>query len=635
MSTKSDHALIEETGQRAHPRRKGAVALVGIVLAGVVPVTTAGASARTAAAQAVAAGVPGAGARIAFSCGWDVCVMNADGSRRRNVTRSPAIGAINGAPSWSPDGRRIAFASDRNGPFEVYVMNADGLDQQRLTRTKGGGGGSDPTWSPDGQRIAFASNPEGNSDVYVVNADGSDLRRLTRRWDFDGTPVWSPDGRRIAFTSWHRGNDDVYVMNADGTGKRNLTRNAADDHVHAGGWSPDGRRIVFASDRGGNRDIYVMNADGSGQRNLTGNPAADVFAAWSPDGRRIAFTSDRDGNRDIYVMNADGSGQRNLTRNPAGDAEPAWSPLPRRTSSARTAAPVHLYWANSAAKPAAPAIGRARLDGTGVEQSFISGTGRGPCGIALDREHIYWGEAIGGKIGSPDKGGAIGRANRDGSGVDPEFIPTPARHGCGVAIAGSHIFWESWACKIVPGRGCWWAPSSGGAIGRANVDGTGVDDQFITRLAIPRSSAFQTADPCGIAVAGKYIYWMNSAESRRPVPIGRANLDGTGVNKRFITGVTNGFCGIAVVGGHIYWTNGRFLGRANLDGTGVNRRFIRTPGGACGVAVYQGHIYWGQSKDRGFAHPSTTIARANLDGSAVNDQFITGIHDTCGGLAIG
>jgi hypothetical protein len=164
------------------------------------------------------------------------------------------------------------------------------------------------------------------------------------------------------------------------------------------------------------------------------------------------------------------------------------------------------------------------------------------------------------------------------------------------------------------------------------VDGTGVDHRFITGLAVPRSPAFQTASPCGIAVAGKYIYWIYAAESPKPVTIGRAKLDGTGVNKRFITGVPNGFCGIAVAGGHIYWTNGRFLGRANLDGTGVNRRFISTPGGACGVAVYRDHIYWGQSTGRGAHLP--TIGRANLNGSGVNNQLITGIHDSCS-LAIG
>jgi hypothetical protein len=301
-------------------------------------------------------------------------------------------------------------------------------------------------------------------------------------------------------------------------------------------------------------------------------------------------------------------------------------------TSVPAAAPVYLYWASGKTT-----IGRARLDGTGIEQGFVSGTGRGPCGLALDGEHIYWGEALGGKVGSPDRGGAIGRANRDGSGVNANFIPTPRHHGCGVAIAGGQIYWTSTACWLSPrprAGNCWWSPSSPAAIGRANVDGTGADDQFIPGLAIPRSPAFQTADPCGIAVAGKYIYWTNAAESGKPVPIGRANLDGTGVNKRFITGVPNGFCGIAATGGHIYWTNGGFLGRANLDGTGVNRRFIRTPGGTCGVAVYQGHIYWGQSTDR-FSRSITTIGRANLDGSAVNDQFIRGLQGECGGLAIG
>ena len=293
------------------------------------------------------------------------------------------------------------------------------------------------------------------------------------------------------------------------------------------------------------------------------------------------------------------------------------------------AAPVYLYWANFTpgwgAKPAATTLGRARLDGTGVEHSFISKAGRLPCGVALDRKRIYWAEALGGEVGRPDEGGAIGRANRDGSGVNARFVPTPGiRNNCGVAIAGSHIYW-----------------ASAGAIARANVDGTGVQLQFIPGLAIPRTSPGHgvAGGPCGIAVAGKYIYWMNAAEGAMPVAIGRANLDGTGVDKRFITGVTPG-CAITVVRGHIYWTNAGFvesryaIGRANVDGTGVDQRFIRTAGIPCGVAVYQGHIYWGEWKG-GFAHPGTTIGRANLDGSAVDNEFITGIHDFCGGLAVG
>jgi hypothetical protein len=98
-----------------------------------------------------------------------------------------------------------------------------------------------------------------------------------------------------------------------------------------------------------------------------------------------------------------------------------------------------------------------RLDGTDVVRSFVSGTGRRPCGVALDRKHIYWTEVL---------DGPIGRANRDGSVVNARFIPTPDI-GCGVEIAGGHIYW-----------------ASGGAIGRANVDGSGIDRQFIPGLAI-------------------------------------------------------------------------------------------------------------------------------------------------------
>jgi hypothetical protein len=293
-------------------------------------------------------------------------------------------------------------------------------------------------------------------------------------------------------------------------------------------------------------------------------------------------------------------------------------------TSARTAAPVHLYWANNTpgwgARPAATTIGRARLDGTRVEQSFVSGAGRRPCGVALNRKHIYWGELQGGAIGRPDEGGAIGRANRDGSGVNAKFVPTPGMGTCGVAIAGSHIYW-----------------ANGGAIARANLDGTGVDRQFIPGLSTTAGGS------CGIAVAGKYIYWGKWDEVRPQRTIGRANLDGTDVNPRFITGVVNA-CGITVAGGHIYWTNYPFgvgsrhyraaIGRANLDGTGVDQRFIRTASGPCGVAADQGHVYWGETKG-GFAHPSTTIGRANLNGSAVNNQFITDIHDICFGLAVG
>ena len=151
---------------------------------------------------------------------------------------------------------------------------------------------SSPAWSPDGRRIAFESERDGNDEIYVMNADGSGVARLTVNDAIDGSPAWSPDGQRIAFDSLRDDNFEVYLMNADGSGVTRLTNNDARDWHPV--WSPDGRRIAFESNRDGNAEIYLMNPDGSGVVRLTYNGAADwVSPAWSPDGRRIAFVSYR------------------------------------------------------------------------------------------------------------------------------------------------------------------------------------------------------------------------------------------------------------------------------------------------------------------------------------------------------
>ena len=264
--------------------------------------------------------------------GNGIYVMNADGSGERRLTSDT------GSESVRP-GRRTGEGSRSSARPRRQL--GDLRHQRRRDRAAAadacrGDYAGQLAWSPNGEKIAFTIElpkaPAAQTrdlEIYVVNADGSGQRRLTRSPVRDNDPVWSPDGRRIAFES----NWQVWVMNADGSGKRRLTRKGA--HNFNPAWSPDGKRIAFERGRKEREvsngaagswglGLYVMNADGSGQQRLTQGGSQPY---WSPDGRKIAFVSNRDGNSDIHVMNADGSGRRNLTRGAGNrESQPVWSP---------------------------------------------------------------------------------------------------------------------------------------------------------------------------------------------------------------------------------------------------------------------------------------------------------------------
>lgn len=238
---------------------------------------------------------------------FEIYVMDANGSNEVRLTKNTAFEAD---ISWSPDGSKIAFKSYRDKNDEIYVMNADGSQQRNLTNHPAAE--HSPSWSPDGSRIVFNSNRDGKNEIYVMDSDGGNVMRLTTHDSSNGSPSWSPDGRQIAFVSNRDGNDEIYLMNADGSNQRRLTNAPKSDWYPV--WSPDGARIAITygdweSDKW---SVYVINTDDSNRRLLfEGSDSGNV--TWSRDGKKIAFGSERDGRGEIYVMNADGSQVFKLT----------------------------------------------------------------------------------------------------------------------------------------------------------------------------------------------------------------------------------------------------------------------------------------------------------------------------------
>lgn len=209
----------------------------------------------------------------------------------------------------------IAFASKRDGNWEIYVMDADGRNQRRLTRRNGMA--RFPLWSPDRSLLAFASESAAGAELWVMNADGTGQRRIAPRLIAKSARAWLPDGRRIVFTAIAGGDTVVAIADAsDGT----VTTLASGRDPSL---SPDGNQVAFSSSRDGNRDIYIMNVDGSRARRITRNAAADESPSWSPDGATIAFVSQKD----LYVATTAGGQPRRLTRHGAVTRDQArWSP---------------------------------------------------------------------------------------------------------------------------------------------------------------------------------------------------------------------------------------------------------------------------------------------------------------------
>ena len=287
-------------------------------------------------------------ARVAFNAGLttsrpDVVTVAADGTDVRNLTPGESTSyTADLDPSWSPDGKQIAFDSHRDSSVstEIYLMDADGSNQHRLTRDSGQNQifNMRPLWSPRGDLIAFEKSVNGQAyDVWVIRPDGSDLRQLTGDGGIKRDVSWSPDGTRLAYTRSDSAGSRIYTVGLDGAPPLALSPAESQDTNPA--WSPDGSQIAFSAPA-----LTVMNADGSGRSALT--QISTSGPAWSPDGMRIAFSglrpfprysSPRFGTptrQDVFVIDVTGRNLRRLTGpfaddalyGPAGGQQPTWWP---------------------------------------------------------------------------------------------------------------------------------------------------------------------------------------------------------------------------------------------------------------------------------------------------------------------
>lgn len=233
--------------------------------------------------------------------------------------------------TWSPDSTTIVFRAVQNITIDLYATHL-GSDNQFLQITGTGKNNHSPAFSPDGRWLAFTSERDGNPEIYVTDTaclysasrcQDSQAKRLTDNIFTDDQAAWSPDSKQIVFQSNRDGNFEIYTMNLDGSGQIRLTDNSSRDLQPD--WSPDGHTIAFISERDINAELYIMNADGSDQRRLTVTSDYEFTPQWSPDGLQILFQrAVRGSDFETYLMDADGSHVQRLTTVQTFLQNPAW-----------------------------------------------------------------------------------------------------------------------------------------------------------------------------------------------------------------------------------------------------------------------------------------------------------------------
>jgi TolB protein len=237
---------------------------------------------------------------------WELYMMDYDGHNQTRLTFNKVTDYM---PAWSTDGKKIAYTSYQGTKAILYILEVyEGKRQEVYSR----GTSFAPNFSSDGKKMVFCSQEEGgNTEIYVATSEGKNVRRLTFNKAIDTAPCWSPTSRQVAFTSDRGGTPQIYIMDAEGS---NVTRVSFGGTYHdAPAWSSQGDNIAYVSRVDQVFDLYILNLRTKQIMKLTESNARNEFPSWSPDGRHLIFTSNLNGTPQLYSIDYDGRNLRRLT----------------------------------------------------------------------------------------------------------------------------------------------------------------------------------------------------------------------------------------------------------------------------------------------------------------------------------